>query len=102
MPCTMQTERAETQPVGGLGWEMGGPPWEHRQEPPCWSCRLFLGLYGGPPTCIAAVSIGGWLLLCVDYSLKCLLSPMPLHTAEIPFPSNEVSAGVLERRKAFN
>lgn len=23
MPCTMQTERAETQPVGGLGWEMG-------------------------------------------------------------------------------
>lgn len=80
----------------------GGPPWEHRQEPLFWSCRLFLGLRGGPPTCIAAPSIGGWLLLCVDYSLKRLLSPMPPHTTEIPFPSNEVSAGVLERRKAFN
>ena len=105
MPCTMQTERAETQPVGGLGWEMGahlGNTDRSLSAGPAGFSWVSMEPPSPAPPCITALSIGGWLLLCIDYSLKCLLSPMPPHTAEIPFPSNEVSAGVLERRKAFN
>lgn len=52
---------------------------------------------------IVVLSSSGWLLLSVDYSLKCWhFSPMLLHTTEIPFHSNEVSVQMLERRKPFN
>ena len=103
-PClvTVQNERAESQPVGGLGWEEVGPTLGTQTGASLLVLQAFPGSPWRPPTCIAAPSVGGWLLLCVDYSLKRLLSPMPPHTTEIPFPSNEVSAGVLERRKAFN
>lgn len=51
---------------------------------------------------MATLSGGGWLLLGVDYSLKCCLGPMLLRSAEIPFCSNEISVRMLERRKPFN
>lgn len=105
---SVRTERAESlsQPVA-LGWKLGGK----RPTLGMPTAASFADLQAGPLKSpqkaplpgIVVLSSSGWLLLSVDYSLKCWhFSPMLLHTTEIPFHSNEVSVQMLERRKPFN